>query len=154
MISSFESQQEQQGYKIEQQRYEYRPIDQSGRQYGFLKEFGTERGKLVGQVSTELDQQCEVGSIGFEFFKDLVEIGPAGRNLFVLESHRGKGLGKILTEIVIQWVKDVAKKKDVKLKSLKIKTNPQNTAAIKTAESLGFKEILKSDSVVIYELSV
>jgi|SRR3989338_5252912 len=144
-------------YKIENQRFDYRPLNGLQSQLDFLKEYGHHKGRLVGKVIAGVDTiDIGMGITGFQVMGDSVIIGPEWQEVFVLESYRGKGLGKLLTELAIEYASEISLQEGKRLTSAEALTRPNNTPMRMILEQLGFTldEKTSSEKVAHYLKSV
>lgn len=98
-----------------------------------IQKYYTDNNGFFGKI---LINDKIVGTIGlFKLTDDLCEL----RKMYLLKEHRGKGLGKILMDIIIK------KAKEKKYKKIELETASVLQEAIGLYIKYGFRELEKSD---------
>jgi len=141
-------------YKIKELKQDHRAVREAGPVHIFEKQYGFQGNVIVGQITTNLDQNSAVGAIGFEFSGRRAEVGAPGKNLVIRKDKRKRGLGTTLIEMAIEYIEEVVKKEGIDLDAIDMRTHPSNSFVLKIAERLGFTATSKTNSIVFLEKKV
>lgn len=151
------SEQSKESLQILDRQSEFRSLRDGSGPFEFLKQTVRDKNGVRGFVATNMGTSSIMGLVGFCFYADgEVELGPPGPQLRVEEQMRNRGLGTTLSQIAIEYIKEIARKYNKPLKSIFLSIYPNNTYALKIAESFGFKENQESEqkTVLVYRLPV
>jgi len=84
--------------------------------------------KIVGVLQWYAKEEPKAGLVEFE-------------EMFVLESHRGKGIATLIVNFAIQSVKDYFKKININPRKIYLFVDKKNKSAISLYEKCGFKHV-------------
>ena len=102
------------------------------------------------EITAKIVAGADFGKIGISIRDNMIELGPGRDSLYVKKEFRGRGIGKTLCNLAIQYGVMLAGRNNKKVNYFEAMTDNGNDIMMSMLEKSGFKLYQRSQKTTVY----